>query len=147
MEEQKEIRVQYRQQQEKYTYYIIALCVTAIGFSIHKTSGLPLACKQIPVGIAVLSWGASIYCGLKFLRGGLGVLYDNHQYYEIIQGRDPDIGKEREKINKASNLAEKLINQKSEKVSKFFDWQFRLFSIGFVSFLIWHILEMYMNTN
>lgn len=91
MKEQEEIRTQYRQQQEKYIYYIIALCVAAIGFSVHKTIGLPLKWTQVPLGIAVLSWGMSIYYGLRFLRGGLNILYDNHNYYEIIQGKDPDV--------------------------------------------------------
>lgn len=68
MEEQKEIQKQFRQQQEKYTYYVIALCVAAIGFSVHKTIGLPLKWIQIPLGVAVLFWGISIYCGLNFIR-------------------------------------------------------------------------------
>jgi hypothetical protein len=46
MEQQIELFRAFRQQQEKYVYYIIALCVTAIGFSVYKTNGLALKYTQ-----------------------------------------------------------------------------------------------------
>ena len=61
MEEQKEIQKQFRQQQEKYVYYVIALCVAVIAFSIHKTTGKSLAWSQIPLAIAVLFWFDCFY--------------------------------------------------------------------------------------
>ena len=36
-ENQRQIQRQYRTQQEKYVYYLIAISVSAIGFSIYKT--------------------------------------------------------------------------------------------------------------
>ena len=54
--EQKELLNIFRQQQEKYVYYLIALCVTSIGFSVYKTSGVPIKGIQIPLAVAVLSW-------------------------------------------------------------------------------------------
>ncbi|MFA5782142.1 MAG: hypothetical protein WC868_07725 [Bacteroidales bacterium] len=146
MEEQKEIQKQFRQQQEKYTYYIIALCVAAIGFSVHKTIGLPLKWVQIPLGIAVLSWGTSIYCGLKFISYIISTLYANNVYLDIIQGRDPDIRTHPQKIEAATKGIKQAMESNVERASSFSKWQDRLFIIGFIAFLVWHILEMYKNT-
>ena len=41
-EQQKELSKHFREQQVKYIYYIIALCVAAIGFTVHETLGLPV---------------------------------------------------------------------------------------------------------
>jgi hypothetical protein len=67
MQEQLQLHKEFREKQEKYTYYIIALCVTAIGFSVLQTTGQPLKVMQLPLAVAVISWGISIYCGLQFI--------------------------------------------------------------------------------
>jgi len=146
MEEQKEIQKQFRQQQEKYTYYIIALCIAAIGFSVHKTTGLPLKWIQIPLGIAILSWGISIYCGLKFISYVISTLYANNAYLDIIQGKNPDIGVQPQKIEAATKGIKQAMESNTERANNFSTWQNRLFIIGFIAFLVWHILEMYNNT-
>ena len=53
---------------EKYVYYVIALSVTCIGFSVVRTSGSNLQVTHLPLAGAVLCWGISIYCGLTILR-------------------------------------------------------------------------------
>lgn len=39
MDSHSEIRIEHRNQQQKFTYYLIALCVTSIGFAVYKTNG------------------------------------------------------------------------------------------------------------
>lgn len=48
-EVQIEIQKQFRQQQEKLVYYIMALSVSAIGFSIYQTTGQNLKVVQYHV--------------------------------------------------------------------------------------------------
>jgi len=146
MEEQKEIQKQFRQQQEKYAYYIIALCVAAIGFSINKTIDVPLQLTQIPLGIAILAWGASIYCGLRFLRYVISTLFSNNAYFDILQGNNPEIGNHSQLIKAATDGIIQAMESNSKTASKLAKWQDWLFIIGFVSFICWHILEMYKNT-
>ena len=78
MQEQLQLHKELREKQEKYAYYIIALCVTAIGFSVIRTTGQPLKLIQIPVALAVLCWAVSIYCGLNFILNCL------HHVYEFL---------------------------------------------------------------
>jgi threonine/homoserine/homoserine lactone efflux protein len=90
MSDRKEIQQQFRQQQEKYVYYVLALSVASIAFTIHQTTGLGLHFSQIPAAIAVLSWAGSIYCGLLFMRFVISTLYANDKYLAIIEGDDPE---------------------------------------------------------
>jgi hypothetical protein len=132
MEENKrEVRSQFWQQQEKYVYYIIAISVSAIGFAIYKTSGQPLKLSQIPLGLAIISWGLSAFCGLRFLKYVISNLYANSAY---LNEKNADKAKG---IRKAMDL-------NSETASKYSNWQERLFYSGIILFIVWHIFEMYL---
>lgn len=146
MEEQKEIQRQFRQQQEKYVYYIVALNVTAIGFSIYQTTGKTLNCTQIPLGLAIISFGISIYCGLKFLKYLISNLYTNNEYFEILKGAHPEIGNNSQKIQLASGIMKDIMIKNSNNASKFMTFQETFFYFGIILFIVWHIIEMYKNS-
>lgn len=142
MEEQRDIQRQYRQEQNKYTYFLIALSVSAIAFSVQKTINEPLLLRQIPLGLAVLFWAGSIYTGLTLLKRGLDILYTNNAYFEALKGNLPETkGKPELNIIAANTLLE-IMEQKVENASKYFKWQFRLFLGGIGLFVVWHIIEM-----
>ena len=146
MEEQKELREGFRQQQEKYVYYIIALAVTAIGFSIYTTTGKPLEWSQIPLGLSVLSWGASIFCGLTFIKYVLSTMYANYKYFDVSKGRDPEVGSNPERIEGVKRGIKSAMTSNVGTAEKYFDWQQKLFYAGACLFIIWHVVEMYLNT-
>jgi hypothetical protein len=139
---QKELRLQFRQQQEKFVYYIIALSVSAIAFSIYRTNGEHLKFTQIPLALAVLSWGISIYCGISFLKYSISILYNNNTYYEIKfdQTENPEL-----KNIKLEAMKEGIL-ESVETSSRYFKWQGRLFYSGMILFIVWHITEMYFNS-
>ena len=144
---QKEIQRQFRQSQEKYVYYILALTVSSIGFAIYKTNGIPLKCSQIPLGIAVLLWSISIFCGLSFLKYTISILYANNTYYDILQGRYPEIGNVEWKQEAAIEGAKNAIEINKRRAKKYFNCQGYLFYIGILLFVLWHILEMFLLSN
>lgn len=144
-EEKRELRKYFREQQEKYNYYIIALCVAAIGYSIHFTMGEALKWSQIPLGLAIVFWGVSIYCGLTFQKYVISSFYNNHDYLNIIDGKDDDVGKKSSNIEFAKNIMKETLIKNEKKAINFSKWQNRLFFGGFISFLVWHILEMYLS--
>ncbi len=145
MEEQKEIQKQFRQQQEKYVYYLIALCVAAIAFAIHQTTDKHLSYSQIPLATAVLNWGISIYSGLKFTSSSIDFLYTNNEYFEILQGRNEITGNNPYKIQVGKETFEKIMKDKIHNVQKFGNWQNRCFYIGSIAFIVWHVIEMYVS--
>jgi hypothetical protein len=138
---QKELVKKFRESQEKFVYYIIALSVSAIGFAIYRTVDKELNLTQIPLGLSVLSWGISIYCGLNFLKFYISQLFDNAIYLEF---KSDNTINESKKATDLKKMKIDIINN-SEIGLVFFNWQNKLFYTGIVLFIIWHIIEMYFN--
>jgi hypothetical protein len=141
---QEQIIKEHKERQEKFVYYLIALAVSSIGFSVYNTLNIKLNITQIPLGIALFCWGASIFCGITFLKVTLSILYDNNRYFDIENGLDSDIGKDPQKIKIALSSFKPILIEKASKVSKYFNWQIGLFYIGIILFLFWHVIEMYL---
>ena len=137
----------FRSKQQKLRYYIIALSVASIGFSISKTIGAPLRFSQLPLSFAVLSWAISIYLGLRHLARATGSLYTDIQYVSILRGKHRLTGKDPEKIKSFTDEIHKIQNEGSVKSKKIGNWSDNLFYLGIVLFLVWHILEMFLRTN
>jgi len=142
LEEQKEIQSQFRNQQEKYVYYIIALSIAAIGFCVYKTSGQEIKMSQIPLGLSVISWGLSVFCGLRFLKYSISILFANNTYFEIIKGNYPEIGKNPSLIDAGKSGVKSAINTNSMRATWYFKCQEWLFYLAIILFIVWHILEM-----
>ncbi|WP_298248399.1 hypothetical protein [uncultured Christiangramia sp.] len=141
--EKKEVENLFRQRQEKLTYYIIALTVTSIGFSIYNTNNVPLSYTQIPLAIAIGCWGFSVFCGIQFLKYILSNLFAESSYYDIIAGHHPELGNDPEKIKNAIIGLTKATKINAERGQNYSKWHYRLFYSGIILFLLWHIIEMY----
>lgn len=140
------IQQEFREKQEKYIYYLIALSVSAIGFSIYKTENQSLTYSQIPLALAVLFWSVSIFCGLKFLKYVISNLYANNGYYEIIKGRHPDIGNHPDMIKSGIEGFREAMEINGKAMKMYFKFQGYLFYFGIILFIAWHIIEMYLKT-
>src|SRR6478735_3378267 len=115
----KELRQEHRQQQQKYIYYIIALSVAAIAFSVNQTMVQSLRMEQIPLGFAVLCWGASIYLGLNYLQNYLIVLSKNSAYFNTLIELEAD-GK---RVKNSKEILIAALEPIIDKNSKIFDMQ------------------------
>jgi hypothetical protein len=137
---------QFRQQQEKYVYYVLALSVASIAFTLNQTTGQALSYFKIPAGIAIICWTVSVFLGLKFLRFTISNLFANDKYIEIKKGEAPEVGSNQNMQLFAEKTLEDIMNKNGESANRFFKWQQRLFISGMILFIIWHVLEMYTNT-
>lgn len=81
------IQEQHRNQSIKIVYYIIALCVASIGFSVTQTMGASLNYFQIPLGLAVICWGVSIYIAIDYLYSVLLILQMNNDAMDHVSGK------------------------------------------------------------
>jgi hypothetical protein len=146
MNERLELQKQFRQKQEKYVYYVIALSVASIGFIVNQTKGETLNFYQIPAGLAILSWTYSVYCGLNFMKYIISTLFANDSYLAILEGNHPDAGKDSIKQELAAKGTMEAIKFNSKKAMKLFKSQNLFFIVGMILFLIWHVLEMFNST-
>ena len=141
------IQQEFREKQEKYVYYLIAISVSAIGFSVYKTENQELRITLIPLAFAVICWSISIFLGLKFLKYVISVLYANNDYFAIIKGKHPDVGNHPELIKAGIEGFKEAMQINSSRMKKYFNWQGYLFYSGIMFFLIWHVLEKYLRTS
>jgi hypothetical protein len=143
-EQQLEIQKQFRNQQEKYIYYLISLCVSAIGFSVYITTGHKLNFSQIPLGISIITWSLSIFYGLKLIAMIQRLLDLNNVYFEILQGKNHISGTDPEKIKVGIDRILKIIQEGSKNAAKYGKRQYNLFFTGMFTFIFWHVIEMYL---
>jgi hypothetical protein len=144
MPDKNELIKTFRQQQEKYIYYVIALAVTAIGFSIYRTANMKLSMSQIPLALSVLFWGLSVFFGLRFIGRSLDIVSTNIGMFDVAEGKSELTGQNPYMIEHGISIMKEILKEKNEKISRCFNWQFRLFYLGVVSFIVWHIIEMYL---
>ena len=131
----RETEYQFTQMQDKYIYYIGALSVTSIGFAVQQTLGQPIKHSFIPLALAIISWGISIYKGLKFIELKLNTLYNQRTYYQLFIENEARI----EQISRIfeNNTSKPL---KSAKIN--FKQSFIFFILGCTLFIIWRIVDM-----
>ncbi len=137
-----EIHNQYYNEQHKYTYFMLAAAVSAIGFAIQKTSGMKITYSMLPAGFAVISWGLSFFCGAQnrswvqaTLRANLSLL----ELYRGIHENQPPLEWQR---NAAISGVSEAAKSNATSAGKYAIWQFRFFAIGGIFFLAWHVLDM-----
>lgn len=133
----KEVRAAYREQHHKYTYYIIALCVAAIAFSVHQTMGLKMKLTQIPLGAAIVCWIFSIYQGLTYLQGVITLLADNILLFETLKHLQYPMSTQ--EVSKLFLDTLGPLTKKNEKRPKL---QVYSFYLGAMFFIAWRIAEM-----
>lgn len=141
MEEQIELFRSHHQLLEKYVFYIIALCVSAIGFSVYCTMGKQLQYSQILLLIAVLLWGSSIYFGLNHIKN---LLDSKDIHYQIHTLKEISLSKEKYEAKNTKLLNDNI--RLNSILVKYFRLQEYLFYAGVVLFIAWHIVQMYLTT-
>ena len=140
MSDQENLFNHFRESQQKYIYYLIALSVAAIGFSVINTKDLGLSYWQIPLGLAVISWVTSIFIGFKFLTSDLRLISQNYIYLSNYWKFNAD---QKEKL---SELWDQISKESETQIGRLILWQKILFFSGCIFYLLWHIFQMYLNT-
>lgn len=133
----------FLERQEKYIYYVVALSVASIGFSIYTTTGKSLSFTQIPLGLAVFGWGISIYCGLRFLRYSISRVNMDADFIRLPTGLHPIAGKNQELISRFTDIASNAMRKDDKFVIKLFNGMEWGFYLGVLLFVCWHVIEMY----
>jgi len=73
----------HREARQRLTYFLLAADGAAIAYALTQTQSAKIAWSQIPLAIAVISWGLSFYCGLRHLRYVNRNLFANFNLIEL----------------------------------------------------------------
>jgi hypothetical protein len=137
---------QFRNAQDKYTYFILAAAGAAIAFALRETQTAALSWSQAPLAAAVLCWGSSFYCGCRYLLHMTSALYSNFELLIVAGGQHPSTGTDPQKIAAASEGIRQGIDQHSSRTVPLGKWQFGLLILGALFYIGWHIWEMWVRT-
>jgi len=142
---QSEIQKQLRESQNKFVYYILALNIASIGFSLSRTMDQMLNDTHIPLGLAIVLWGLSIYCAFSFVKVFQSGLMANNAYFDVIRGNVKDI----EPSDRVKETAKEVTAIEGDKISarssKNYRWMQYFFYLGIVSFVVWQLIHMSQN--
>lgn len=143
----KTLWLQHRAGQDKYTYFLLAVTASAIAFSVQKTSDAVLTLTLVPLGLAVIAWGGSFYCGCRNLIWVQTSLMANYNLLQLKYGVHPSQPNHPDHLAAAITGVNTAIESNVNKAQSYAVSQFRLAIIGAVLFLTWHVIELYVRTN
>jgi hypothetical protein len=118
---------------DKYVYYLIAIMVAAIGYSIDITKDDKLSIETAPMLTALICWGISFTCGCLFIRTYISTLGLNMLGYLLTKDTD-----------KKENM--KRFNSESSKMDNLYKKQLAFLGIGIFFFVAWYLLHLYINS-
>lgn len=137
-----QVAQQLGEAQSKYTYFLLAVSVSCIALAIQRTTGSPLRWHQIPLGLAVLSWGGSFWAGCKNRAFVSSTLYANVAFLQLEDGSHPEQPQHSALVRAAMEGVMSAANTNSASGNRWGHWQFRLLVAGASLFVVWHILQM-----
>jgi hypothetical protein len=143
-EAQIEVYRTVREAQGRYTYFLLAAAGAGIALSVNETHGAALAWSQVPLGLAVLSWGLSFFCGCRYLNHAGSVLYANFELLRVQAGEHPEVGQNKAMMVAAAEGIRLGVADLAKKTGIYANRQFRLLVCGAVLYVVWHVLEMHL---
>ena len=145
-ENAREVYRAHREAQGKYIYFLLAAAGGAVVLTVNQTQGAAIGWPQVPLALAVLSWGLSFFFGCHHLGYASSTLYANMELFRVEGGRHPEVGRDPQMMAAASAGIREAVEFNSNRASRLAHWQFRFLVAGAVMYLIWHVFEMGLRT-
>jgi hypothetical protein len=134
-----------REEQRKFTYFLLAVVGATITVVINQTQNATLTLSKIPLAIAVLLWALSFYFGCRYSQYVSSNLFANLALFRVQRGEHPELtNKSPTMIEAASKGIKEAIEDNSKYANKLYHLQFNFLIMGAFFYIIWHILEMYL---
>jgi hypothetical protein len=132
----------HRDSVDKQTYFLLAAAGAAIGFAITQTKQLSLGWSQLPLGAAILCWGASFFSGCRHVSWTAAATRANLDLLVVRAGQSEIAGRDATKILYSAEILTEIIGKNATKASSLSRWQFRFLIAGALFYIAWHVLEM-----
>jgi len=133
---------QLREEQGKYTYFLLAAAASCIALAVQRTTGSVLAWSHLPLGLAVVCWAGSFWAGCYNRRYFSSTLYANVALLQLEDGSHPDQPDHPILVRAAMEGVMNAAEKSSTAANRWGQWQFRLLVSGALLFLLWHVLQM-----
>lgn len=133
---------EFRQGQEKYIYYLLAIPIAAIGFSVNITMDRKLVVIDSILALAILFWLISVLYGLLTIKKLVSSIAANIDIIDIRSGIHPLIGTHTQKIQVGVEAMMEVFDRMSNESGNYMKIQRITLYIGAVLFIVWRVLDM-----
>jgi hypothetical protein len=143
---EKTLYTTHRTIQDKHVYFLLAAAGAGIGFALTQTTGQSLHWSQVSLGLALICWGVSFYCGCRQVDAAGSTVSLNLELMKIRAGVHPLSGASPPHMKLGEELTLETIEKHRTAGGRAFRWQFRLLLLGAFLYVIWQLTEMYLRT-
>jgi hypothetical protein len=134
-----ELYRQLRTGQEKYAYLLLAAAASGLALVVRVTTDATLHWSLVPLGAAVLAWGASFFAGCRYLQYVSLVTRKNTGLLQAERGESP-MARGPAENEFLAQIARDAIGKDITASGRYSRYQFRLLISGAVLFIVWHVL-------
>jgi hypothetical protein len=131
-----------REQQAKFTYFLLALTAAALAFSVQITKDASFQHQHLILAAAVALWLLSFASGVHYLRFAMSVTEANQDFLQlrvdVMSGRLPNDQRTAELHELIKTRTYKL----SEKSALWHRVQLWSLYLGAIAFITWHMVRM-----
>lgn len=137
-----DIAKQLSEEQSKYTYFLLAAAASCIALSIQRTTGSTVSWWDVPLGIAVIFWGASFWSGCYNRAYHSTTLYANVAFLQLADGTHDNQPSHPDAVRAAMEGVRAAADQNSTSANRWGKRQFRMLIAGALFFIGWHVIGM-----
>ena len=101
---------------------------------------------MIFLGLSILLWGLSFFFGCRNRLWATMTLYASIGLTQLQAGIHPEQPNDPEELSSAIKIVNDAEKSNSDKAGFYGRWQLRLLIMGGISFFIWHVIEIAINT-
>jgi hypothetical protein len=135
MPQNKELIERFYISQERNAYFLLAAAASAIGFAITQAKVEPITYMHIPLGLSVLSWAVSFYCGQQFIQWSISAVGKNADY--LSNNFLPELPE-----NVKKEAFHKSVAHHARKMRLHGKTQINFLLLGAICYIAYHILKM-----
>ncbi len=153
MEEIDKIISDFRIQQQRFAYYIVAVNIACIAYCIDKSLDIRIELINLPLGASILLFAISTFLGLRFIKIVLSSYASDIDIKTIQKGVNPTLNELVVKFDRvhaypeaqqfAMNTIIEVTKKKSRKATSAYSWMMRTLYIGILFFVTWRVLVAY----
>jgi len=130
--------------QERFAYFFLAASGSAITFALVRTEGQPPSPWMIPVGLAVICWGASFWLGCEHILSKSKALLRNWKALSIEEGSEPITKAHPELVQPALDRFAADAKRDDERTRATGRSQYLLFLLGAIFYLVGHVQHLWL---
>ena len=135
-DERNQLYQDFRQLQDRHSYFLLASAGTAIGYALTRSEGATFDWNLMPLVAAIVFWGFSFYAGCKVVYVTGSAVFANMGYLNALN--DPTNPYGPAAVREV--FMEQILPQFNKRSQRWRNWQLRSLLIGALLYSTWQLV-------